>query len=824
MEKRHNNLKILFRTGLFTIILFLNLTTKAQTETVISGFVRNSDGKGLPFVSIIVQNNNYKSISNDSGYYQIKSLPNKQLTLQYSCVGYETVTKQLRLQPGEKARLDVTLPLIVKKIGEIAVFSDANRATDPNKVNVKDFSQLPNASGNFEALIKTLPGVASSNELSSQYSVRGGNFDENLVYVNDIEITRPYLMRSGQQEGLSFINSDMVSSVKFAAGGFEARYGDKMSSALDVSYRKPVNNQYSASASLLGANISAEGISKNSKFSYIGGLRYKTSQYLLSSLETKGEYIPVFLDGQALITYQPTRKFEISFLGNLSQNKYQFYPETQSTNFGTRDQVYNLKIYFDGKELDKYQSGLGAITLNYKPQDNLSLKLIGSGNSTYEQETFDIEGYYLINELDSYITSSTFGDSLLNIGVGGMLRHARNYLWSNNWTVSHIGNYIINNHNIRWSLEYKNEWIKDKSREWTYKDSSGYSTPYSSSSIVLSDFYSANRTLSFTRISGYIQDTYQFSSENIKYFLNGGIRFNYFDFTKQFLVSPRVRFTVKPDWKRDIIFYISSGFYFQPPSYREMRNVHGEINPDIKAQRSFHVVVGSDYNLLIWGRPFKFTSEIYYKKLSDLIPYKIDNTKVIYSARNNAKGYAKGFDMKLNGEFVPGIESWASLSVLKTEENQKDDFFIKDSIAYYPGYYPRPTDQRVTFSLFFQDYLPGNPTLQLHLNLSYGSPFHISSPRSERYDQTFELGPYRRVDMGLSKILKDKNVTSSIPFINKFKEVKISLDIFNLLNIYNKASFLWIHTVNNQENVSYDFAVPNYLTSRRINLKLSVKF
>jgi hypothetical protein len=814
------------RTLVTFILALLGIVgANGQTEATVQGYVRNAEGKAISSVSIVVQNSNFKAISSDSGYYQLKTMAYKQLTLQYSCIGYQTIKKQIRLEPGEKARLDVTLPVIVKKIDEVSVVSEADRATDPNKVNIKDFSQIPNASGNFEALIKTLPGVASNNELSSQYSVRGGNFDENLVYVNDIEIVRPFLIRSGQQEGLSFINPDMVSSVKFSAGGFEARYGDKMSSVLDVSYRKPVENQYSLSASLLGGSLSAEGTSKNSKFTYIGGFRYKTSEYLLRTMDTKGEYNPAFVDGQALISFQASKKLEFSFLGNFSQNKYLFIPQTRSTNFGTYAQIYNLTIYYDGQELDRYQSSLGAFTVNYKPQDNLSLKLISSGYSSYEQETFDIEGYYLINELDNSIGSSTYGDSLLNIGAGGMLNHARNYLWSNSWSVSHIGTFIKNNHTIRWALDYKSEWIKDRSKEWTLIDSAGYSEPYSPTSISLNDSYDARNNLRFIRISGYFQDTYQFSSDKTKYYLNSGLRFNYFDFTRQFLLSPRMRFTVKPDWKRDFMFYLASGIYYQPPSYKEMRDFYGVVNPNIKAQQSIHIVLGSDYNLLIWNRPFKLTSEVYYKFLNDLIPYKIDNVRIRYIAKNNAVGYATGLDLKLNGEFVPGIESWASLSLLKTEENQKDDYYLdSNGNKVYPGYYPRPTDQRVTFSLFFQDYLPGNPTLQMHMTLSYGSAFQVSPPRSKRFDQTIPMGPYRRVDLGLSKTLKDRNTTSSLPFINKLKEMKISLEIFNLLNIYNKASYLWVQTVNNQENVSNEFAVPNYLTSRRINVKLSVKF
>ncbi|HEY4789618.1 MAG TPA: TonB-dependent receptor, partial [Bacteroidales bacterium] len=532
-----------------------------------------------------------------------------------------------------------------------------------------------------------------------------------------------------------------------------------------------------------------------------------------------------FIDIQSLITYQLSQKLELSFLGNFAQNQYLFIPKTRSTNFGTINEVFNLTVYYDGQELDRYRSALGAFTLNFKPKDNLSLKLIGSGSSSYEQEAFDIEGYYLINELDNTVGSSTYGDSLLNIGVGGQLDHARNFLWVDSWTVSHIGVNVNGQHTFRWALDFKTESIIDRMKEWTFIDSAGYSSPYSPTSIVLNDLAEARHNLRFDRISGYFQDTYQFSSDKTRFYLNGGVRFNYWSYNKEFLISPRIRFSIKPDWKRDFMFFIASGVYYQPPSYKEMRDFQGNLNPNIKAQRSIHIVAGSDYNLLIWNRPFKLTSEVYYKFLNDLIPYKIDNVRIRYIAKNNAVGYASGLDLKLNGEFVPGIESWASLSLLKTEENQSDDYYYdSQGNKIYPGYYPRPTDQRVMFSLFFQDYLPNNPTLQVHLNLAYGSALPVSPLRSYRFDETFPMGPYRRVDLGFSKTLKERNKTSDLKFLNRLSEMILSLEVFNLLNISNKASYLWVKTVNNQENVPNEFAVPNYLTSRRINLKLSVKF
>jgi hypothetical protein len=806
-----NNLLIIFT------VLISAMNVMAQKDAYLEGYVRDSVGKPIVFTHVIFFNTNLGTITNDSGFYKLKTPPDQYLNVFYSCIGYRSLQKPILLKPGEIVRLNVNLTIDIKNIQEVSITSEVERASSISRINMKDFHQIPNPGGGIEGLIKTL-GVSSSNELSSQYSVRGGNFDENLVYVNDIELNRPFLIRSGQQEGLSFINPDMVSSVKFSAGGFEPRYGDKMSSVLDVAYRKPSVNQCVASASLLGASATVEGISRNKKISYIGGVRYKTSQYLLNTFETKGQYKPSFVDIQSMITYQPWKKLELSLLGNFAQNKYLFIPQTQSTSFGTIQQVYNLKVYYDGKELDKYRLGLGALTMNYKPADHLYLKLITSAYSSYEQETFDIDGFYRINELDNN------ADSSLNIGVGEMLNHARNFLWSDIWSAAHIGNYILDQHTIRWSVEYKHENIVDRLNEWRVLDSAGYSIPYSPSAIALKDFAESNNSISSVRLSGYLQDTWQFGNTT-RFYITGGVRFNFWDYNQQWLISPRLRFAVKPEWKRDFMFYLATGVYDQPPVYKEMRDFQGNLNPGIRAQRSFHVVLGSDYNLRIWNRPFKFSSEVYYKYLSDLIPYKVDNLRIRYTAKNNAVGYATGIDLKLNGEFVPGIESWASLSLLKTEENQKDDFYYdKQGNLVEPGFYPRPTDQRVNFNLFFQDYLPNNPTFQMHLNLVYGSPLQISPPDEKRFDITFPIGPYRRVDMGISKILKDPDKKAKIEIFNKVKEFIVSIEIFNLLNISNKASYLWVRTISNQKGVPNEFAVPNYLTSRRINLKVLVKF
>ena len=818
-------IKIVRNCFTFSLLIFISTFSWSQNTASIEGLVKDDKGNLLSHVNVYLDRTTFGTYSNDTGFYRLFIPSGKDFSLVFSMIGYQSQRRVVHLKKAEILKVNIVLRLEVRSIAEVSISSETDRVGNISRISMNDFQLIPNPSGNIETLIKTLPGVSSSNELSSQYSVRGGNFDENLVYVNDIEIVRPFLIRTGQQEGLSFINPDMVSSLKFSAGGFEARYGNKMSSVLDVVYRRPTKYQATVSASLLGTSASAEGISKNGKFTHITGFRYKTSQYLLNTLETKGDYNPAFTDIQSLITYQFSKKLEGSFLGNFAQNKYQFIPQSRSTNFGTITQVYNLTVYYDGQEIDKYRSMLGALTLQYKPTQKLSLKLIGSAYSTYEQETFDIESQYLINELDNTPGSKTYGDSLLNLGVGGMLNHARNYLWANTYTASHIGTFLAGNHQLRWALEFKREIITDHLNEWTLVDSAGYSTPYAPESIQLYDVADAKNETTSNRFSGYLQDSYQFSSEKHKFFINGGIRFNYWNFNAEFLVSPRFRLSIKPGWNRDIMLHFATGIYYQPAFYKEMRDFHGKLNSQILAQKSIHFVVGGDYHLSLWDRPFIFTSEMYFKQLRKLIPYKVENVRIRYTAENNAKGYATGIDFKLNGEFVPGVESWASLSILKTEEDILGDFYIdKNGNRREPGYFPMPTDQRVNFNLYFQDYLPNNPTLQMHLNLVYGSSLQVSPPMPARFDQTFPIGPYRRVDMGFSKIFRSDDHKSKVAWINKFNEFVVSLEFFNLLNINNKASYLWVRTVSNQENFPNEFAVPNYLTSRRINLKLAVRF
>ncbi len=810
-------------TSVICLLLFVTLVASAQEVREISGYVTDSLQKPVLGVTIYIKELKNGTTSDGKGYFSL-NVPQKQsFTLSISSIGFKTESRTIEAGTNP-IKLSITLSNYIENIGEVKVISTNERETGLNRINIRDIGRLPNPSGNIETFIKTLPGVASNSELSSQYSVRGGSFDENLVYVNDVEIIRPFLIRSGQQEGLSFINSDMVSSVRFSAGGFESRFGDRMSSVLDVSYRRPEKFGVTGSLSLMGGSLTVEGITKNKKFSQITGVRYRNSKYLLNSFQTKGEYSPRFIDFQTLLTYKPSSKLEFTILGNFAQNRYDFVPETRSTNFGTLNELYNLKIYYAGQEQDRYRSALGSLAVIYRPASHLSLKFMATGYSTSEQETYDIDGQYLINELDNSAESQTYMDSILNIGVGGMLNHARNYLWMDAGTLAHIGLFEKGNHTLRWSLQAKREWVTDRLNEWTYTDSAGYSIPYSEQSIIMNEFAKADNNITSTRFSGYLQDVIKISANDANFYINGGIRFHYWTFNDELLISPRARIAYEPSWKSNMLFYLAGGVYQQPTLYREMRNTKGEINRNIKAQKSIHFVMGNDYYFKLWDRPFKLTTELYYKSLSNLIPYKMDNVRLKYSAQNEAKGYAAGMDMKLNGEFVKGVESWLSISLLKTEEDIKGDFYTdREGNRIEPGYYPRPTDQRFILNLFFQDYLPNSPTLQVHMNFVYGSRIPVTPTRSPRYDLTFPMGPYRRVDLGFSKTIKKKGVENRGIF-SRLDEFVLGVEVFNLLNINNKSSYLWVRTVNNQSNEINEVAVPNYLTSRRINVKCSFSF
>jgi hypothetical protein len=546
----------------------------------------------------------------------------------------------------------------------------------------------------------------------------------------------------------------------------------------------------------------------------------------LSSLETKGEYNPNFLDFQTLLTYRLGRKWDLNFLGNVAYNRFHFLPETRRTDFGTYNNPLNLVIYYEGQERDKFDSYTGALTLQFTPSDEVSLKLIGSVFSSIEKENYDVLGEYLINELDNRLGSETYGDSILNIGIGAMHDHARNDLKAYVYSLSHLGTRTVGNRVLKWGVRWQNERIHDKISEWVMIDSAGYSLPYTGEDIRLFRVTRSGNHLFSNRLNSYVQNTWSWERDSVRFFLSTGIRGTYWDMNNEFLVSPRINFSLRPYWQRDVIFRLAMGFYYQPPFYKEMRYPDGSLNTAVRAQRSVHFVLGGDYVFTAWDRPFMFTAEIYYKDLDRLIPYKLDNVRIQYAAENIARGYAVGLDMKIHGEFVPGAASWASFSLMRTREDIVGDFYYDvNGIRVEPGYYPRPTDQICMVGIYFRDYFPRNPDYKVNLNLIYASGLPFSPPDIDRYDLVFRMPSYKRVDIGFSKVLKKEEITlrEGNPF-RHFRSIWISAEIFNLLGSKNTASYLWVKTVSSQVDAQGTFAVPNYLTGRRFNISLTARF
>jgi len=818
-----------YRLSLISLLLGLAMVTNAQEKAMLTGSVRDSIGDPVEFASVALQGTGVGTVTLTDGSYSLEIPSGRSYTVVISCVGYQSKQFAVRLRAGESRNQDLSLLRDVRALREVSVSARQERASTFQRIDVEDLNYMPTTTGKVETIIKSQAGVSSNNELSSQYSVRGGNFDENLVYVNDVEIYRPFLVRSGQQEGLSFVNSDLVSSIKFSAGGFDARYGDKMSSALDITYKRPRSFGGSATISLLGASAHLEGASATQRFTFLAGYRYKTTSYLLNSLETSGDYKPQFSDFQTLLTYQLSKKMEISFLGNYSSNLYQFIPSTRNTEFGTKDLPLNLRIYYDGQEVDRYDTFLGALSLKWTPVKGLSLKFTGSAFRTSEEETFDIQGQYWINELDNTVDSETYGDSILNIGVGTSLVHARNYLNAIVISGSHLGSYRSGNNLMQWGFNYQYQDFDDQINEWELLDSAGYVIPYNGTDLSLTKSRRSSNELSYDQYSAFVQNTLEINRENADYFLTTGIRASVWNFNRTTMISPRFTFSTQPNWKRDMMFHISAGYYYQPPFYKEMRMPDGTVNPQIRPQRSIHLLAGGDFLFTLWDRPFKLTGEAWYKWLNDLIPYKIDNVRLSYAGENISQGYARGIDFKLNGEFVPGAESWFTLSVLQTREDVEGDVMLEwngsDFIRKPAGEFPRPTDQLFSFGLYFQDYFPNHPGYKVHLNAFYATGLPLSSPNDEQYHSSLRMRPYRRVDIGFSKVIKrETDVWGERNPLRFFESIWISAEVFNLLGIKNEASYLWVRTISDQRGVPGMFGIPNYLTGRRFNLKVSISF
>lgn len=816
------------KTKLLLYLIFVLLTHLSYGQSnnaTLKGKVLDQDGKPLDMVNIALKDYVLGTSSNRNGEFSLRVPAQKPIVVIYSSLGYNSFLDTINAKVEENLFREIVLLEKDLKLAEVIVTQSRRQGGNVTRIDPRFVDIVPSsATGAVEALIKTLPGVSTNNEMSSQYTVRGGNFDENMVYVNDIEIYRPVLIRSGQQEGLSFINSDMVSTIEFSSGGFNAKYGDKMSSVLDIKYRKPSEFRGSASASLLGATAHFEDVAFKGKLAHISGIRYKTNRYLLGTLDEQGEYDPNFLDFQTYITYQVSPKLDISFLGNIAQNQYNFIPQTRQTTFGTWEAPLNTKIYFDGQEMDDFQTYLGALSANFYPNVDLNLKFIASAYHATEKETYDISGDYYLNQLERNMGSEEFGDSVLNLGVGSFLNHARNYLDATVYNFSHRGAYNSENHLVNWGVKFQHEAIDNKINEWIFRDSTGYSIPYSDSRVELYYTLNSKSSISSNRFTGFIQDTWSAPIHSGDLYITGGVRFNYWDYNNELLISPRATFSYYPDWENKISFRLSAGMYHQSPFFKELMFSDGSLNSNPRAQRSYQVVAGTDWVFTAWDRPFRLTSEAYYKYMERLIPYQIDNVRIRYLPEQEAVGYTTGIDMKINGEFVSGVQSWASLSFMTSREDIfGDDHWATDSegerVWVEQGYIPRPTDQWVNFSLFFQDYLPGNPSYKMQLSGFYGSRLPTGPPNAERYQDVFRMPAYRRIDLGFSKVLISAARPVNRNFVRHINDMWLTLEVFNLLNINNTISYFWVSSLYGDQ-----FAVPNYLTARKINLKLTMKF
>ncbi len=835
---------------LFILLSFPVFVLGQKPEGVLYGKITDDSGKALEFVNVAVQNTKYGVVSDAHGGYSL-TLPADTMTrVVFSFVGYEEIRTDVSLRPGELRKHDVTMHVVSTMLPEMTVQDQSIKSSTITRLDARETVLLPSAgAGGVEDMVKTLAGVSSTNELSSQYNVRGGNFDENLIYVNGIEIYKPFLVGSGQQEGLSFINSRLISNIDFSAGGFSAEYGDKLSSVLDITYKKPVMAASSLTLSLLGADAHTEGMALGGKMSYLIGARYKNTQYLLGAMDTKGDYKPNFADVQGLITYNMSSRLMITALGYYSRNSYLMVPTTRQTDFGNLQASYRLKIYFDGQELSKYTTGLGAISLNFSPNEDLSLKLIGSAYSAVESETYDIQGQYWIGLLETNPGSEEQGDVINNQGVGTYIEHARNSFYSRVFNIDHKGAYKYGDNILKWGLRYQHQLFDDIINEWDMVDSAGYTQPHSVDSILnpnnpmqtpleLKNVAKGHNELQINNFDGYIQNSWQLESEKGDiWVLTAGLRANYWGYAGSVNVSPRVGIAVQPHKHDDMTFRLSGGVYVQPPFYRELRMFDGSLvsKEHASVQKSYQVVLGHEYKFMAWERPFILTSEIYYKYLKDVIPYEVDNIRIRYYADQKATGHAYGLDMKINGEFVKGIESWASMSIMRTTENiqyfidasgnilsQSDvndgAVYVRDTII---SGIPRPSDQRINFAIFFQDYLPMIPSFKVNLKLIFGTGLPFGPSEAQRYQQKSRMTAYRRVDIGFSKQLISDATSFRNPRnpLNYIRNCWLSLEVFNLLGVNNVSSYMWVTDVYNIQ-----YAVPNYLTNRQLNLKLIVEF
>lgn len=784
----------------YILLWHLSIAMQAQTFTL-HGRVTDENSQPIEFASVACLQQGKMTMTSLKGEFNLQLHSADSVVIRFSMIGYRAKTKVLR-KPRGKQSLQIVLHSSDNTLEGVTVTDTRRQTSQTQEIKKEDLKSLPSTSGNaVEELIQSQAGVSTHNELSSQYNVRGGSFDENSVYINNVEIFRPFLVRSGQQEGISVINPDMVEKIGFSTGGYEARYGDKMSSALDITYKYPKKFEASVSASLLGASAYI-GFS-NKKMSWSNGLRYKTTKFLLGSMDTKGEYSPNFIDYQTYFTYTPNQRWNITLLGNISDNHYNFTPSDRETSFGTMESVKAFKVYFDGQEKDVFRTYFGSLNITRNFGEKTKLSLIASAFHTKEQETYDIQGQYWLTQTE---TSE-------NLGVGTYFQHARNYLKAHVESVKLLFQSKMKKHNIEGAFTFKNEHIDENSVEYEMRDSSGYSIPHTPDELNLIYSMRARNVLDAKRIEAYLQDTYRFSTSEDRtlFTLNYGLRFSHWSYTKETIVSPRLSLGIIPAFNQNMTIRLATGLYYQAPFFKEIRDTttvngitYASLNSKAKSQRSIHFIGGFDYRFSINNRPYKFTAEAYYKALGNLVPYSVSNMKVVYYGNNECSGHAAGIDMKLYGEFVPGTDSWVSLSVMNT--NMK---LNGKSI-------PLPTDQRFAVNLFFTDYFPGTKRWKMSLKLAYADGLPFSAPHQELETNVFRAPAYKRADIGLNYLVLNNEGKSGSKAL---KKIWLGLECLNLLGINNVNSYYWITDVTNQQ-----YAVPNFLTGRQINARVTLDF
>lgn len=791
------------------ISMFVTLSVMADNVRI-SGKIVDREDKPVEFATVRVSGTAIGTNSDLKGQYSLQVAAKDTLELVFSCIGFKTVNHKL-INPKGSLTLNVRMYSSDVELKELEVLGFRNNINGMQHLNTESFKLSPDVSGgSVEAMISTMPGVNSSNELSSQYSVRGGSFDENSVYINGTEVYRPQLVRAGQQEGLSIINPDMVGSLKFSSGGFPARYADKMSSALDITYRDPETFEGAVSASLMGASLT---IGQNSgKFSQLHGVRFKKNNSLLSSMDTKGEYDPSYFDYQTNMNLKPNDHWTFNLLGNISLNHYNFTPRDRETAFGTAQDVKHFKVFFDGREHDKFETFLGSFSALYRHNRATSFMLGASGFLTNELVSYDISGEYWLDQAGTGGSEGVGGE----LGVGKYMEHSRNRLKASVLRLFFKGQTRLKGNHFTYGLEYRRETFRDRTKEWEWRDSAGYSLPTLPEGVHLIYNLSANHHLSTNRVAAYAEDAYYFDTDKAYMTLNGGVRFSYWDFNQEFLVSPRVNFSVSPNGS-SFNFRVAAGMYYQSPFYKEFRrtitdaggNATVELNRDIKSPRSLHFIVGTEYTFRAMNRPFKLTGEVYYKNMSNLISYEYDNLKVNYSGLNDSKGFVTGLDLKLFGQFVDGSDSWISFSLMKTQQTLDGKKV------------PLPSDQRYSMSLYFTDYFPKFPKLKFSLRGILADGLTMTAPHTSRSKSYFRAPAYKRLDIGVSYQLVGAPANGVRPynFWRHFRSIVLGVDCFNLLDISNVSSYYWVTDVNNIQ-----YAVPNYLTRRQINVRLSVEF